>query len=506
MKIFTSSAVRQIDEYTIQHEPVHSVDLMERAAGAFVKRFTELYDVSSRVLVFAGPGNNGGDALAVARMLHLMAYSVETYLLNLSGSMSPDCEINYKRLTELPAAKLIELESISMLPEIHAEDIVIDGIFGSGLTRPVSGIAAEVIQYINHSKPVIVAIDVPSGLYGENNTGNNEENIIQAHLTLTFQFPFISFFFAENYRFTGHVEVLDIGLHPAAINEIPSSCFTIDENAVFPVLKPREKYSHKGTYGHALLIGGSYGMMGAQVLAVKACLRGGAGLVTARVPKFGNEIIQITAPEALVSIDESDLIFTGFPDLSQFSAVGIGPGLGCKNNSCKGLKTLLEECKVPLVLDADALNILAENPAWFSLIPKNTLLTPHPGEFDRLAGKSASMYERYQKQLALALKYKINIILKGAHSIVVTADGETWFNTSGNPGMATGGSGDVLTGLLVSLLAQGYKPAEAARAGVFLHGLAGDLACREVGEEGLVASDIVDYLGKAFVKVREGGR
>ena len=503
MKIFTSSQVKQIDAYTIKHEPVKSIDLMERASEVFVQWFVNHFIDIQPVKVFAGPGNNGGDALAISRILLKRGWRVHAYLVNISGKLSSDCETNYKRLEEFSQGSITLLEPGSVLPSIKKDEIIIDGLFGSGLTRPVEGFMAEIIQLINRSGSVITAIDIPSGLFGEDNSGNLPENIVQAHYTLAFQFPFISFFFPENHRYTGNVTVLDIGLHPDAIQKTSSSFFTIDAEAVKTVIKRRDKYSHKGTVGHALLISGSYGMMGAAVLSARACLRGGAGLVTAHVPRYGYDILQVSVPEALVSIDESDIIFTGFPDLSRFSAIGAGPGISCRDTTAKALKRLLEEVKVPLVLDADAINILSDNQEWLSILPEDTLLTPHPGEFDRLAGSSASSYERYQKQFKLAVKYKINIILKGAHSILVTRHGDTWFNTTGNPGMATGGSGDVLTGLLVSLEAQGYEPVDAAKTGIYLHGLAGDIAAGITGEESLTASDIADYLGKAFLQIKK---
>ena len=503
MKIFNSLQVREIDAYTIANEPIASIDLMERASKAFVNWFVRNFDISHRVIVFAGSGNNGGDALAISRLLLERNYNVLICKVNYSNKLSPDCEINLERLKEKFPDAVAELDKGYVLPVIGRNDIVIDGIFGSGLSRPAEGLAAEAIHHINSSEATVVAIDIPSGLFGEDNTNTLPENIIRANITLSFQFPYLSFFFAENRKYTGEWHILDIMLHPDAIDSTHSLCHTIEAIDIRKVLRRRDKFSHKGTFGHALLIAGSYGMMGASVLAAKACLRGGVGLVTAHVPGSGYNIMQSSVPEALVSIDKSDNFFTDFPDPGKFSAIGAGPGMGLEKESCKGLKRLLEEAQVPLVLDADAINILARNPGWLEILPHGTILTPHPGEFDRLVGSSGSMWERYQKQLELSGKYKINIILKGAHSILVTQEGETWFNTTGNPGMATGGSGDVLTGLITSLLAQAYVPSDAARAGIFIHGLAGDFALMKTGEEALIASDISDCLGEAFLFVQK---
>jgi len=501
MKVFTTSQIREIDASTIANEPVASIDLMERAAGAFAARFVKYFNPSHAVKVFAGPGNNGGDALAIARMLSEKKYQVRVYLINLSSKLSEDCNINLARLKSLSPDIVTDIITKTTLPELTEKDVVIDGIFGSGLSRPAEDLAAQIIHHINDSDAQVISIDIPSGLYGEDNRFNKPENILQADRTLTFQFPFLSFFFADNEQYTGLWEVLDIGLHQDTIRNMKSPCISLDITDIQSILKPRNKFSHKGTYGHALLISGSYGMMGAAVLGAKSCLRGGAGLVTVHVPKCGYSIIQTSVPEALTSIDESELIFTGISDISGYSAIGTGPGLGCDAGTINGMKRLLENVSVPLVIDADGLNILSEHKEWYNMLPENTILTPHPGEFDRLTGKSASMYERYLKQLEFSATYNVIIALKGAHTIITSPEGNTWFNTTGNPGMATGGSGDVLTGLIVSLLSQGYTPLESTIAGVYIHGLAGDLAKTDIGEESLTASDLIDYTGKAFLKV-----
>ena len=503
MEIFTASRVREIDAFTIKNEPILSIDLMERAAQAFTEWFVINAGISQSVKIFAGPGNNGGDALAIARLLLDRNYNIQVYLLAFSPNLSNDCRTNLERLRQFSTNNVTTLDEKTSIPEITRSDIIIDGIFGSGLSRPVDGFPAEVIRHINKSGAKVIAIDIPSGLFGEDNRQNNPENIIKADTTLSFQFPFLSFLFADNEKYTGRWEILDIGLHQDAIKQTETSCHTLEASDIKKILKPRSKFSHKGTFGHALLISGSYGMMGAAVLGAKACLRGGAGLVTAHVPKLGYDIIQGAVPEAITSIDESDSLFTGLPSLSPFNAVGIGPGLKCTEKSGKCLERLLREIKVPLVMDADALNMLSGNQELYSLLPEYTILTPHPGEFDRLTGSSTSMFERYQKQINFSSRYHVIVALKGAHTIITTPEGITWFNTTGNPGMATGGSGDVLTGLIVSLLAQGYTPLEASKTAVFLHGLAGDLAKKVLGEESLIASDLIDYLGNAFLKIKE---
>jgi NAD(P)H-hydrate epimerase len=336
---------------------------------------------------------------------------------------------------------------------------------------------------------------------GEGNSENIQENILRADFTLTFQFPKISFLFAENEPFTGKWEVLPIGLHPEGIAQTSTDFYFIEKEEVKQMIPVRSKFAHKGTFGHALLIAGSYGKMGASVLASKACLRSGVGLLTAHVPHFGYSIIQTAIPEAMVSIDDHDSIFTGIPDLTPFSAIGAGPGLGMKSNTRKALKELIEKAKVPLVFDADALNILSEHKEWLNDLPENSILTPHPGEFKRLAGETANSWERIQKQMQLAAELKVIIVLKGAFTTVALPNGKLYFNSTGNPGMATAGSGDSLTGIILGLVAQHIPPEHAAIAGVFLHGLAGDIAAHEKSENALLAGDITEFLGKAFFEL-----
>ncbi|MCK4748951.1 MAG: NAD(P)H-hydrate dehydratase, partial [Bacteroidales bacterium] len=358
-----------------------------------------------------------------------------------------------------------------------------------------------------------VSIDIPSGLFGEANRENNPDAILKADYTLTLQCPSLSFFFAENHKFTGFWEVLPIGLHPKILEEEESPYRYLVAEYLASLLKTRKKFAHKGNFGHALLIAGCYGMMGAAVLAARACLRSGVGLVTSHVPRFGYQILQSSVPESLISIDQSDIIFSQAPELDMFSAIGVGPGLGCKSNSGKALKALIEAAKVPLVIDADALNLLSANPEWIELLPENSILTPHPREFDRLVPESGSGpatgvsakttgYNRHLKQMEFARKHKLIVLLKGAHSSIAFPDGKCWFNTTGNPGMATGGSGDVLTGLITGLLAQGISPLDAALAGVYLHGLAGDLAVKDSSQESMIAGDMIRHLGAAFREVR----
>ena len=498
MKIFPSKTIQEIDKYTIDNEPVLSIDLMERAAQ---KIFIELKNkyIGNHFLMLAGPGNNGGDALAIARMLLLEGFEVITLLLKSDG-LSPDAKINKDRLVNISNAKIIVWEEKKQLPEISDKCVIIDGLFGSGLNRPLDGIALNLVQQINKLNAEVISIDIPSGLMSENNFGNNPEGIIKANFTYSFQFPKLAFLFPENQQYVGKWEILDIGLHKKKIAETFTDHYFTELHDVYPMLKPRNKFDHKGKFGHALLIAGSHGKTGAAILASKACLRSGAGLLTVHAPQKSCNAIHISIPEAMVNTDNSELMITELSDLNPFTAIGAGPGIGTHLNTAKALSILFDNIKnQSLVIDADAINILAKNPDLICKLPQNTILTPHPKEFERLAGKWNNDYQRLEMAVDFCIKRKVILVLKGAFSTVIMPDGVCHFNSTGNPGMATAGSGDVLTGIILGLLARGLTPEKAAITGVYLHGLAGDLANEAIGEESLIASDIISFLGKAFV-------
>jgi len=501
MKLFSTSQIKELDTYTIEHEPIQSIDLMERAAHVFTDAFCLRFPELNKITVFAGPGNNGGDALAIARMLYQKDYSVEIYLFNPKGKLSIDCQINKKRLLMLPQMKITEVKDTFVPPDLGKNDIVIDGLFGSGLNRPLEGGFASVVKYINSSSCTVVSIDIPSGLFGEDNSENNNDHIIAADYTYTFQFPKLSFLFSENESFVGKIEVLDIGLNPEKLNTTTTPFHLIQKEDVYSLLKVRSRFAHKGNFGHALLIAGSLGKMGAAVLAGKACLRSGAGLLTAHIPQSGNGIMQISLPEAMTSIDNDEFIFSRVPKLNSYNAIAAGPGIGTDEITAGALTDLLRQSAKPLILDAEALNIIAKDSLLSELIPQNSILTPHPKEFDRLAGPSGSAYERLHKAMEFAKSTKTYLILKGRYTAVCTPEGECWFNSTGNPGMATAGSGDVLTGILLGLLAQSYTPLEASILGVFLHGLAGDIALEDNSEESLLSGDIIRYIGTSFKEI-----
>lgn len=356
----------------------------------------------------------------------------------------------------------------------------------------------ECINIINASDSVVISIDIPSGLFADQNSTDEAVNIVMADYTLSFEFPKYAFFIAENNEYVGDWHVLSIGLHSDFINSTQVKNYMLTASSCFKLLKARNKFSHKGTFGHGLLISGSIGKMGSTVLAAKACLKTGIGLLTSHIPYSGNIILQTAVPELMVNLDRFENYISEIPDLSNYNAIAIGPGIGTQEQSQNALKLLIQNSNLPLVFDADAINILAENNTWLGFVTPNSILTPHPKEFDRLAGKSMNDFERLETVKDFSVKYQVFVILKGAHSAIACPTGECYFNSTGNPGMATAGSGDALTGMILSLLAQNYSPMEACLLGVFLHGYAGDLAAKKLGYESLIASDIIKYIGKAF--------
>jgi NAD(P)H-hydrate epimerase len=506
MKIFTSAQIHELDQYTIEHEPISSLDLMERAARALTQAIVQAWPATMPVVVFAGPRNNGGDALAVARMLAEKDYQVSVYLFNISGQqqLSVDCAANKKRLEDSRRIKqFVEVTEEFDPPRLDDHTLVIDGLFGSGLNKPLAGGFASLVKYINASPSQVVSIDVPSGLMTEDNTYNVRANIIKARQTLTLQQPKLSFLFAENQQFIGQLQTLDIRLSREGIEKTDAQYTILEESDVRSLLLPRNPFAHKGQMGHALLVAGSYCMAGAAVLAAQACLRAGAGKVTVNSPRRNISILQTAVPEAIVHNASEETIFAEAVDTEEFNAMGIGPGLGQSEQTAIALIAQLRRASCPVVADADALNILANHKAWLQQLPKGIILTPHPKELDRLEGHSADSYERLVKACNLAERLQGIVLVKGRYTAICLADGHVLFNPTGNAGMATAGSGDVLTGILTGLLARGYSPKDACIVGTYLHGLAGDLAAQELGEESLVASDIIRYLPKAFKRLRE---
>ena len=503
MKILTCTQQKEADAYTIANNNILSINLMEKAASLIANEICKRWDQSHRIVVFAGAGNNGGDAVAVARMLFTKNYNVEVYLFNIKGTISEDCMTNIKRLQECGFTAYHEISNSFDPFQLFEEDVVIDGLFGSGLNKPLSGGFASVVQYINASSAQVVSIDIPSGLMGEDNSNNSRQNIIHADLTLSIQLPKLSFLFPENEDIVGEWKLLDIGISPEFIRQADTPYIITEAQDVSQLIKPRKRFAYKNNFGHALLIAGSNGMAGASVLAARACLRSGTGLLTVHVPVCNHDILQTAVPEAIVQNDVHELYFAEPVDLDNYQAIAIGPGIGQEEETALATLDQLADCYIPAVLDADAINILSSHRNYLNRLPKGSILTPHIGELERIIGKCNNSFERLTKAKELAAYLQCYMVVKGAYTVVITPQGKFYFNPTGNPGMATGGSGDVLTGIILALLAQGYQPENAARLGVYVHGLSGDIACRRMGEISLTASDIIDALPEAWKVLSE---
>ncbi len=492
MKILSAPQIRDLDAHTIQNEPISSLDLMERASRAFVRWLCARFDNRQPLVFFCGKGNNGGDGLAIARLLSAKGYGVKVYVVDYTDKGSEDFSRNLERLAEHLAVHYIKDKKD--LPQLTGDELLIDALLGSGLSRPAEGLLAAVIGAMNDSPARVISVDIASGLYMDRINGKDDA-IVRPDYTVSFQLPKLAFMIPHNGPFVGDWQLVNIGLDQDFIQKTETPYFFTDKKSAKKLIRDREKFSHKGTFGHALLLAGSFGKMGAAQLCGGACLRSGAGLLTMHVAGCGYQIIQIALPEAMCTVDIHEKMLTALPDLDSYSAIGVGPGLGKEPQTLQMLEELIEKAKVPMVWDADALNLLSENPELLRKLPEHTVITPHPKEFERLAGESKDDYARLELARNFAQKHKLVVVLKGAHTAVIFPDGTVHFNATGNAGMATGGTGDVLTGILTSLLAQKYDPQDAARLGVYQHGIAGDRAAKARTKVAMIASDIVENLG-----------
>ena len=501
MKIFNAEQIHAWDEYTIREEPISSIALMERAAEACTRWISSQFESSKKFSVYCGKGNNGGDGLAIARLLTEKGYTVSVYILEFGFKGTPDFQTNLAKLHSYPGIQIHFIQSEENIHPIQSNHVVLDALFGSGLNRPLSDLTASLVAVINNSGEKVISIDIPSGLFTNKSSIGN--SIVKANYTLTFQSVKLAFLMPENNHLIGKLEVLDIGLHPGYLSENSSEFEFVDSSIVKSIYKPRNSFSHKGNFGHALIIAGSYGKIGAAILSAKACIKAGAGLLTIRTPKSGFISLHSAIPEAMLSIDESDTEITDLPaTVHNYNAVGIGPGIGQSLATKKALLQLLQLSPQKLVLDADALNIIAADTSFMPLIPKGAVITPHVKEFERLFGHTRDNFEQIELALKKATEFEIYIVLKGHHSFIACPDGKGYFNSTGNAGMATAGSGDVLTGIITALLSQGYKSQDACILGVYLHGLSGDISSELSSMEALIASDIIDNLGLAFKKIQ----
>ncbi len=499
MKIFSAEQLYEADKITIKKQKITSEELMEHA-GTQVFNWLDhrLKGAPVPIRIFCGIGDNGGDGLVVGRLLIEKAYNVIVYVVNCSDKRSQNFLYNYQKIKAITKTdQRILMKGEDDFPEINQDDIIVDSIFGIGLNRCPGGWVKKLIQYLNESKAFKLAIDIPSGLF-PNSPVNDLEAVLKADHTLTFQAPKLAFFLPENAVFTPNFDVLDIGLDAEFLHKTEPLAQLISKVEAQRFYKPREKFGHKGTYGHALIIAGSYGKIGAAVLSSAAASRIGAGMVTAFIPKCGYTILQTAIPEAMVITDKEEEFISDITLDFEPSGIGVGMGIGKNSATVKALEKLFKNNKNPFIIDADALNNISENKELLKLLPKNSILTPHPGELKRLIGKWKNDYDKLEKVKKFSKKHKVVVVIKGAYSITVF-DNQLYINTSGNPGMGTAGSGDALSGVITGLLSQGYDPLLASVFGVYMHGLAGDIAAGQMGYEAVLAGDIIDNLSEAYL-------
>ncbi len=499
MKIFAAKQIQYLDQFTIANEPIASIDLMERASLAFVDQFTKYFNTSKEIHIVCGAGNNAGDGLAIGRLLIERGYDVKIYLLKFTQNYTSDYIINLDRLQGISTA-IFNIETITAIEQFPINGIIIDAIFGTGLTRPIEGFLKQIIEYLNQSNSPIISVDVPSGVFTDVVTSGVA---IQANVVYSFQFPKLAFMMAENNLYINDFKVLDIGLLQSGIDRLETNYEFFTHEEASAIFKSRSKFSHKGSHGHLLLIVGSKGKAGAGILATKAALRSGVGLVTLYVPDEIIPIMQESVPEAMCLVKSKQDLLNDLKSSETFKTIGMGPGIGTESNISAFVTSLLSTYKRPMVIDADGINIISQHKSLLEVLPEGSILTPHPGEFRRLVGSWKNDFEKLALQIELSRKYKIVIVLKGAHTSISNSDGKISFNSTGNNGMATAGSGDTLTGIIAGLLTQGYESLHAAQLGVYLHGLAGDLSLESQHMNSLIASDIIDRLGSAFKTIEK---
>lgn len=497
MRILSAEQIYRADQATIKRQDISGTQLMERAGQrVFEWIHHELNGSQVPIHIFCGIGNNGGDGLVVGRLLREEGYNVRVYVVNFSKNRSADFRTNYERLKTVSQADPITINGEGDFPEIERSHFVVDAIFGIGLSRSPQGWTKKLIGHINASGAFVLSVDIPSGLYADKAIADRDA-IVTADFTLTFQIPKLSFFLPDSAPYVSGFKILNIGLDEDFLDAATPLAFLIDKDTAGYLYRFREKFSHKGTYGHVLIVAGSYGKIGAAVLASSAAFKIGAGMVTAFVPKCGYTILQTTLPEAMVVTDEDEKLLTNIAVEFKPAAIAVGMGIGTAPKTVDALAQLLKATQKPMVLDADALNILSENRELLELVPKDSILTPHPGELKRLIGDWLNDFGKISQVKEMSKKYEVIVVIKGAYTCIVKGD-NMYLNTSGNPGMATAGSGDTLSGILAGLLSQGYKPLEAVIFGVFMHGYAGDLAADRLGYDSLLAGDIISHLTTAY--------
>ena len=494
MKIFSSPQIKNWDKYSILEQHITSEALMERAAVACYQWLINNHFTQNPILVFCGKGNNGGDGLALAGILIQSNIPVTVYILETGKPGTGDFQTNLQRLQQANG-NIHFIQSEHFFPVIEKDQLVIDALFGTGLNKPLEGIALELVEHLNNSYAPVISIDMPSGLFCDKSTSGYVA--VHATHTLSFQAVKLAFLMPENNLFVGEFHILDIGLSRLYEDEEPTVHEIMDTSIIKAIIKTRNKFSHKGNFGHAALIAGSYGMMGAAILAAKGCMQAGTGKLTCYIPSCGYDIMQTSVPEAMCKVAGEKFI-EGIGNIPIYAATGIGPGIGLQNGSAALLNEIFLSGNKHFVLDADALNILATDKKILAQIPAGSLITPHPREFERMFGVSSNDFDRLQLAIEMAARLNIYIILKGHYTAIITPLGKVYFNSTGNAGMAKAGMGDILTGMVTGLMAQQYPLPEAAMLGVYLHGLAGDIACTKYSQQAMQASGLADCICNAW--------
>ncbi len=499
MKIFSADQIKQADAFTIKNEPIAAIDLMARAVNAFYSAVEIELKKHITIHIFCGLGDNGGDGLMLAEKIAQNSFQETKVYTIKCANRSESNSFLIKRLKENPKVELFEFEDKNVIENINlSSGIIVDALFGIGLSRPVDGLFASLIDKINDTQLRVISIDLPSGMQADT-PPNSENKVVKADLTISFQFPKFSFFFPESYLYTGEVKVVPIALHQDFIQNEPTHFHTIDFELVSSIFRKRNPVSHKGNHGRALVIAGSTGRVGAAVLCVKACVKSGAGLSFAFVPKGANTILQSSLPEAMTILSENyDFVDKSLSDFQQFDAIGIGCGIGTEPLPTLCFQNLLENYNKPIVVDADALNIISENNFFLTQLPLLSIITPHPAEFDRLTHKHQNHFERFKTALTFSEEYNLIVVLKNAYTFVILPEGKVYIQPELNAGLAKGGSGDMLTGIITSLLAQGYSSENAAVLGVYLHAQAAKKALTFSSPEALTPSEVIEQLGSVF--------
>ena len=500
MKLFSKEQIYEGDRITTELQKIASTELMERAGTQIFNWIhSRMQGAQVPIHVFCGIGNNGGDGLVLARHLITHGYNVVTYITNCSDKRTKDFLINYDRIKNVTKKWPILLSCKDDLSniEIGVDDIIVDAIFGIGLNRSPIEWVQLLFQKFKASKAYTLSIDIPSGLYTDKSV-EDENAVVYANYTLSFQSPKLIFFLPETAKYTIEWEALDIGIDRDYLIKTDTEAELISKHEVLPIYKPREKFSNKGDFGHVMILGGSYGKIGAVNLASRAALSSGAGLVTAYAPKCGYHSLQTAIPEVMVITDSDETNISNIQFDIEPTVIGVGVGLGTSSRTIKTFEAFLKSNKSKLVIDADALNLLSKKKTLLKLLPEQSILTPHPKELERLIGKWSDDFDKLEKVKVFSKKYNVIVLIKGANSVTVYLD-KLYVNTTGNPGMSTAGSGDVLTGIISGLIAQGYESLLATVFGVYLHGKSADIAIEDYGYQSLIASHIIENLGKAYL-------